>query len=439
MRRKMKKIFSVVITIIIILCIPLALPACETGGGGKKPMENYSVYPPKDSVVSDRQYYTEGEVQYPSTLWVNSVYSRAEKYDYTFYGVSAYFIRGVNYGGVSTEFFAYAGFPDNASAKNPVPGMVLVHGGGGTAFADWVQYWVRQGYAAVSIDVEGNMPVLPGATTTTTGNKEKSSRNHGPARQGSWMDSALEVESQWMYHAIADVIAAVTFLADFSIVDASKIGCQGVSWGSVIVSAVAQYDDRLAFVVPIYGSIGLSGTRSHEGIAIDLRPRAVELWDNLNGLKNCRTPFLFINGQSDISFSVQVQANCGSVLKNKEYVIIDNLRHNHGQCMSVPEIVVFCNNICFGFKKSLPQIIKQPEEGGLTVKFGTERDNVIDGMLYCTSESDIVASMSWNVSAVDIEEGTTEFSLASTVKWAFLTFTDITGTRASTKLISIGN
>ena len=30
-----------------------------------------------------------------------------------------------------------------------VPGMVLVHGGGGTAFASWVKRWNDRGYAAM--------------------------------------------------------------------------------------------------------------------------------------------------------------------------------------------------------------------------------------------------------------------------------------------------
>ena len=33
--------------------------------------------------------------------------------------------------------------------------MVLVHGGGGTAFKEWVEKWNARGYAAISIAVEG--------------------------------------------------------------------------------------------------------------------------------------------------------------------------------------------------------------------------------------------------------------------------------------------
>jgi hypothetical protein len=33
-----------------------------------------------------------------------------------------------------------------------VPGIVLLHGGGGTAFESWVKLWVDRGYAAIAID-----------------------------------------------------------------------------------------------------------------------------------------------------------------------------------------------------------------------------------------------------------------------------------------------
>ena len=36
--------------------------------------------------------------------------------------------------------------------------MVLVHGGGGTAFDAWVRAWVKAGYAAIAMDTCGALP-----------------------------------------------------------------------------------------------------------------------------------------------------------------------------------------------------------------------------------------------------------------------------------------
>ena len=65
--------------------------------------------------------------------------------------------------GKPTKVFAWLGLPKNRAGK--VPGVVLVHGGGGTAFKEWVQKWNDHGFAAISIAVEGR-PI--GATPTNS-------------------------------------------------------------------------------------------------------------------------------------------------------------------------------------------------------------------------------------------------------------------------------
>ena len=63
------------------------------------------------------------------------------------------FFEGLAYQGKPTRVFAWLGLPAKSSGK--VPGVVLIHGGGGTAFKEWVQKWNEQGFAAISIAVEG--------------------------------------------------------------------------------------------------------------------------------------------------------------------------------------------------------------------------------------------------------------------------------------------
>ncbi|MCX6946111.1 MAG: hypothetical protein NT173_15330, partial [Opitutales bacterium] len=66
-------------------------------------------------------------------------------------GVRAVLFDGPAYQGKPTRVFAWIGFPKLEPGRK-APGMVLVHGGGGTAFADWVRLWTSRGYAAIAMD-----------------------------------------------------------------------------------------------------------------------------------------------------------------------------------------------------------------------------------------------------------------------------------------------
>ncbi len=65
-------------------------------------------------------------------------------------------IRGVFYDGLPfhgkpTRVFAWIGLPERTDNRR-VPGIVLAHGGGGTAFAKWIRLWTARGYAAIAMD-----------------------------------------------------------------------------------------------------------------------------------------------------------------------------------------------------------------------------------------------------------------------------------------------
>ena len=113
----------------------------------------------------------------------------------------------------------------------------LVHGGGGSAFKNWVQEWNARGYAAISIAVEGQ-------TDNRVGKAWQSHEWAGPKRNGIYHDSAESLQNQWMYHAVADTILANSLIRSIDGVDASRVGILGISWGGVITSTVIGIDDR---------------------------------------------------------------------------------------------------------------------------------------------------------------------------------------------------
>ena len=86
---------------------------------------------------------------------------------------------------------------------------MLLHGGGGTAFPEWVRIWNEHGYAAIALALEGQAPGPAG---------KRPYRRHdgsGPERAGIFADLDRPIEEQWFYHAVADAVLADSLLRTF--------------------------------------------------------------------------------------------------------------------------------------------------------------------------------------------------------------------------------
>ena len=64
-----------------------------------------------------------------------------------------------------TEVFAFYATPGSIRGEQDIqgslPAVVCLHGGGGTAFAEWVYLWASRGYAAIALDFSGRKVKLP--------------------------------------------------------------------------------------------------------------------------------------------------------------------------------------------------------------------------------------------------------------------------------------
>ncbi len=173
-------------------------------------------------------------------------------------GIKPIYFDGLPWQGKPTRVFAWLGLPENVKGK--IPGVVLVHGGGGTAFKEWVSKWNEQGFAAISIAVEGQ--------TDQRDPAGKGWKRHpwaGPARSGIYADSAEPLADQWMYHAVADTVLANSLLRSLPEVDSERVGVMGISWGGIITSTVIGIDSRFAFGIPTYGCGDLADVQNQYG------------------------------------------------------------------------------------------------------------------------------------------------------------------------------
>ena len=94
-----------------------------------------------------------------STPWDVTALKKAPKFEWIRQegDVQALLYAGEKYRGKPTRVFAYYASPRTLgqAVRGKVPGIVLVHGGGGTAFANWAQLWAKRGYAAIAMDLAG--------------------------------------------------------------------------------------------------------------------------------------------------------------------------------------------------------------------------------------------------------------------------------------------
>ncbi len=271
---------------------------------------------------------------------------------------------GEKYQGHDTEVFAFYASPitlGDAKAGAKFPGVVLIHGGGGTAFAEWVHLWAKRGYAAIAMDLSGSRPPDPvfdpksGAVVGHQSDSKLRTRlpnggpNHGHPEK---FDSiGGDTSDDWPFHAAASVIRAHTLLRSFPEVDADHTAVTGISWGGYTTCLVASLDNRFKAAVPVYGCGFL-----HEGESVqkpsidklgDRKADWVREYDPGSLLPRCHVPILFVNGTNDVHYVLDsYMKSYNAVPGEKQMRIQINMPHGHPPGWAPQEIGLFIDSKC---------------------------------------------------------------------------------------------
>ena len=212
-------------------------------------------------------------------------------------GVRGLFFDGMPWRGKTTRVFAWYGVPTD-SRNHQVPGVVLVHGGDGTAFADWVRLWNSRGYAAIAIDTCGSVPIPAGNNTW-----QRSPFGGPPCWEESFEQIDWPEKDQWPYHAVAAIILANSLLRSFREIDPERIGITGISWGGYLTALAASIDPRFRFAAPVYGC-GFLGEDSYwvpqlHAMGAVKAHKWLRLWDPSVYLNKAKMPFLWVDSTND--------------------------------------------------------------------------------------------------------------------------------------------
>ena len=295
------------------------------------------------------------------------------------------FIEGEPWQGRETWCFAYYGVPEWATPEQPAPGIVLVHGGLGTAYPEWVKMWVRRGYAAICVDTCGALPIR------TPDGKWLANPDGGPRGWGR-VECAEEPErEQWVYHAVAAVMRSHSFLRSLPNVDSRAIGLTGISWGGFLACILAAADDRLAYAVPVYGC-AFNFERGGLTWSNPLAQKWSALWDPSVFLPSAKCPMLWVDGTNDFAFSLD-RVRRSAALAPVRHAFSTHLRmvHGHGEPGEGPrEILAFANHYARG-GADIVRFSECGADGGVfTAKFDANGRRIVRAeLLYTLDDADV--------------------------------------------------
>jgi len=312
-------------------------------------------------------------------------------------GAKAIYFDGLEFKGKKTRVFAWYGLPQG---QGPFPGIVIVHGGGGTANAQWVADWNARGYAAISMDTIGSIPdgKFPGKIKDAQG---------GPDGWGGFDQIDWPVADQWSYHAAADVIMANSILRSLPGVNTDLIGIVGISWGGYLTSLVSGLDSRFAFAIPIYGCGYLyedAGMKTRfAAMGSEKKERWANLWDPSRYLGNAKMPMLWLNGTNDAHFFLDSYKKSYSLVKGPITLSIKiKLIHNHNAVTDNREVYAFADSICKGGSK-IPVFTDTGITSDTAWAVYKSDVGIASAVLVYTTDSGVWVDRCWNANPAQID------------------------------------
>lgn len=284
---------------------------------------------------------------------------------------------GEPYKGNPTRVFAYYASPATlgleSDKQKKFPGIVLVHGGGGTAFAKWADIYARRGYAAIAMDLGGKWLPEP------SDKPEKAAvplPDGGPAADDTTKFSPTEPphRDQWTYHAVADVLLAHSLLRSFPEVETTRVGVTGISWGGYLTCIVAGVDPRFRAAVPQYGcgflrdnSCWKTAWFTPPKFSQEWADRWTQLWDPSSYVGSTKMPILFINGAQDFAYPLDSYAKTYNLVLGPKNISVQP-KLGHGHMFEVKEVHLFLDAELKG-STGLPRVVETKViDGKVTAK-----------------------------------------------------------------------
>lgn len=141
----------------------------------------------------------------------------------------------------------YAIYAAPAGGKQ-LPAVLHIHGGGQTVSPEWLRFWSRRGYAALTFDFCGKWP---GREKFTDWGELTQGNMATPGEKLMAVEPSPRESSWYLWSRVSR--RALTVLAAQDEVDRERLGIYGISVGGSLVWPVAATDSRVKAACAIYG------------------------------------------------------------------------------------------------------------------------------------------------------------------------------------------
>lgn len=354
---------------------------------------------------------------------------------------------GEKFEGELTEVFAYYASPKTIGSAlqedGGYPAVVLVHGGGGTAFHVWVMEWAKRGYAAIAMDLGGSRPLSPQEQEGLWGQKTHRLAHGGPYQDDVHKFFRLDegFNEQWQFHAVSNIIRAHSLIRSLEEVDQERTALTGISWGGYLTILASGIDHRFKAAVPVYGAGFL-----HEGSAWDPQfdslgregtQNWVRLWDPSRYVSHAKMPMLFINGTNDFAYFVENWHKTAGLAQNRYLSLIPGLKHSHAHGAEPQEIFNFIDaHLGAGFP--FPSLGKAERQAGkIRSPLNLEPSGIKEIYLVYTEEEKRSPERKWEMVKLRGGGYTIEANIPKEARLCYLYLLDKEGNRISGEVIAV--
>lgn len=256
--------------------------------------------------------------------------------------ISPIFIKGIAWKGDDTQVFGYFGKPQGCQEKRPA--ILLIHGGDGRAYDEWVDMWVKKGFIVLAPDLNAQMYGKDGDFTENSFG--------GPKGYGSFTDDLGDIENCWTRFCVRLLKECAEYLKGRADVDEMKLFVHGISWGgyltyhllsecNLFTLAGISYTTAYLYLDPYWKAAGL--TEKDMGANYE---RWLKSLDPKNHIPKISTPCIWARGINDAAFSSELvnatldlfKENIVTPVFYREYL------HNQEDGCCPPEIVAAIEN-----------------------------------------------------------------------------------------------